>query len=230
METFSIENLCHVHIYGDTSRSLPVVYIHTFEGEGEQVWQECQKMQTRRHILVEIAGLDWDASLTPWPTGRLFKNDAPCPGLGAQWLQALTSRVIPAVEARLQPATRRLLAGYSLAGMYAIWAAYNTDAFDGLISGSGSFWYPDFIDYVKTHEFKKVPSCIYFSLGDKETRLKNAVLNTVEERTRWLCDHYQAMGINTVFQLNNGNHYQQPAWRMARGITWALRQPVAPQR
>ena len=101
---------------------------------------------------------------------------------------------------------------------------YNTGIFAGVVACSGSFWYPDFISYVQAHDFVTPPSCIYFSLGDKETRLKNPVLNTVEERTRWLCEHYSSMGINTVFQLNNGNHYQQPAWRTARGITWALRQ------
>lgn len=217
---------CKIHVYGDTTRRLPVVYVHTFENQGREIWSECRKMQARQHVLVEIDGLPWDRYLAPWPTKKLFKNDPPCEGRAAEWLQLLASEIIPAVEAQLHVA-HRFIAGYSLAGLFALWTVYNTGLFTGVVACSGSFWYPDFTSYVQAHDFITQPSCIYFSLGDKETRLKNPVLNTVEERTRWLCERYNRMGINTVFQLNNGNHYQQPAWRTARGIAWALRQPVA---
>ena len=30
-------------------------------------------------------------------------------------------------------------------------------------------------------------------------------------------------GKRSRFELNNGNHYMQPDWRMAKGIQWALR-------
>ena len=223
-EVYSTHGIeCKIHVYGDTTRCLPVVYVHTFENQGREIWNESCKMQARQHVLVEIDGLDWDNYLAPWPTEQLFKNNPPMRGRAGEWLRLLEGEVIPAVEAQLH-VTHRVIAGYSLAGLFALWSAYNTGIFAGVVACSGSFWYPDFTSYVQTHDFVTPPSCIYFSLGDKETRLKNPVLNTVEERTRWLCEHYSSMGINTVFQLTNGNHYQQPAWRTARGITWALRQ------
>ena len=212
-----------VDIFGDISRELPVVYLHTFGHEGEEVWNEARKMQARRFILVAIDGLDYHRHLSPWATGKLFKHDDPCEGKGAEWLQQLASAVIPQVEQGLK-VSWRIIAGYSLAGLFAWWASYHTTLFKDVISVSGSFWFPGFVDFVRNHEFMKVPQHIYFSIGDKETRLKNPILNTVENHTRWLQQHYAAMGVNTAFDLNNGNHYNQVAWRIAKGITWMLKQ------
>jgi predicted alpha/beta superfamily hydrolase len=120
--------------------------------------------------------------------------------------------------------SRRYIAGYSLAGLFALWAVYHTDVFDGVISGSGSFWYPGFVEYAASHHLMRQPSSIYLSLGDRESRVRNRTLQCVEENTRWLSAHYQAQGITTTFELNTGNHYMQTELRMAKGIGWTLRQ------
>ena len=212
-----------IRIFGDTGKAAPIVYLHTFRHEGEEVWKQCEKISTRRFILVEIDGVDWNRDMSPWASEKLFAEDTACTGGGEEWLQVLTTQIIPAVEKNLT-VTRRIIAGYSLAGLFALWAAYHTDMFDGVVSGSGSFWYPGFVEYVSSHSPMGQLSSIYFSLGDRESHVRNQTLQRVEDNTRRLSEHHQALGINTTFELNTGNHYMQSELRMAKGIRWILRQ------
>lgn len=213
----------NIHVFGDTSMSLPIVYLHTVRGEGYTVWEQCLKMGTRKFILVEVDGVNWNDDMSPWPLGKLFSGDEPCGGKAGEWLGVLTQEIIRQTEKEFH-VTKRFIAGYSLAGLFALWTAFNTDLFDGIISGSGSFWYPDFLHYVYGHEFMKTPESIYLSVGDKERISKIQLLTTVEDNTRSLYEYFWKAGINTIFELNNGNHFQQGAWRMAKGIKWSLQQ------
>ncbi len=43
---------------------------------------------------------------------------------------------------------------------------------------------------------------------------------TVQDRTKALHDHFMAQQIQTTFERNPGNHFQEPALRMAKGIKW----------
>ncbi|WP_106827924.1 alpha/beta hydrolase [Parabacteroides pacaensis] len=213
----------NINIFGDISKSLPVVYLHTVHSEGYAVWEQCRKMGTRKFVLVEVKDVNWNDDMSPWPLGKLFPGDESCGGKAEKWLSVLTQEIIPQTEKELH-VTKRFITGYSLAGLFALWTAFNTDLFDAVISGSGSFWYPDFLDYVHRHEFMKTPESIYLSLGDKEHISKIQLLTTVEDNTRSLYDHFRKAGINTIFELNNGNHFQQGAWRLAKGIKWSLQQ------
>lgn len=213
----------HITLFGAMDKALPIVYLHTFRQEGERVWQQCQRMGTRQFVLAEISDLNWDEDMSPWSMdGEPFHEESII-GKAGEWLEVLLTDVIPQVEKQVQ-VTRRYLAGYSLAGLFALWSIYHTDSFDGIVSGSGSFWYPGFIDYVKSNQPVRFPEAIYFSLGDQESKTHKILLSGVEDNTRWLCGYYQKNNVNTVFQLNNGNHYMQSDWRIAKGIQWILRQ------
>ena len=61
--------------------------------------------------------------------------------------------------------------------------------------------------YIVSHEPKSRPDCIYFSLGDKEAKTRNPILKTVQENAEEIWAFYQSKGIDTVFQLNPGNHF-----------------------
>ncbi len=213
----------HITLFGAMDKALPIVYLHTFRQEGQRVWQQCQRMGTRQFVLAEISDLNWDEDMSPWSMdGEPFHEESII-GKAGEWLEVLLTEVIPQVEKQVQ-VTRRYLAGYSLAGLFALWSIYHTDSFCGIVSGSGSFWYPGFIDYVKSNQPVRFPEAIYFSLGDQESKTRKILLSGVEDNTRWLCGYYQKNNVNTVFQLNNGNHYMQSDWRIAKGIQWILRQ------
>ena len=48
-------------------------------------------------------------------------------------------------------------------------------------------------------------------------------MQTTEPNTRFLQHTLESEGIASVFELNNGNHFIQSEWRVAKGIQWTLR-------
>lgn len=212
-----------VYVYGTPSgKALPIVYLNTFMHEGESVWNECMRIGVRRFFLVEICVDNWDDAMSPWSEGRLTAGGTLYGGKASDTLQTLVSDVIPTVESDLI-ITRRIIAGYSLAGLFALWSVYNTDVFTSVVSCSGSFWYPSFLEYATNSVMKCCPTSIYLSLGDKEKKTGNLMMRQVESVTQALADFYQSQGINTVFRLNDGNHSYHANWRVAKGIQWILR-------
>ena len=113
-------------------------------------------------------------------------------------------------------------AGYSLGGLLSLYAAYRTGIFSRLASASGSLWYPGFVDFAGSHSMIRKPERIYLSLGAKEKKTRNAEMRCVEESTRAFCSLCRDRGICTLSEMNPGNHFTEPAKRMAKGIRWLL--------
>lgn len=88
------------------------------------------------------------------------------------------------------------IAGYSLAGLFALYAMYRCDCFARVASMSGSLWFPKFREYVLRHEPIRKPEKLYMSLGDAEAKTKHAVLKTVQENTEAILQHYQELGVD----------------------------------
>lgn len=209
---------------GETARA-PVVYLNTFSAEGQQVYTELRKSSIPDFSLVAISDLDWNHDMVPWDNPPIFKNAEPCTGGADDYLRLLTDFILPAAEKELAgPPCWRGLAGYSLAGLFALYAMYGTDVFSRVASMSGSLWFPGIREYIASHEFKRSPDFLYFSLGDKESKTRNSVLKTVRENTEAIQSYYQNMGVHSAFQLNPGNHYSHAAERTAAGIAWLLNQ------
>ena len=49
------------------------------------------------------------------------------------------------------------------------------------------------------------------------------ILKTVEDKTKEIYD-YLSNNINTIYEENQGNHFQDGILRMAKGIEWILSQ------
>ena len=161
--------------------------------------------------------------MVPWDSPSAFKNAEPCTGGADDYLRLPTEEIIPTAERKIAGVPRwRGIAGYSLAGLFALYAIYQTDVFSRVGCMSGSLWFPGFKEYIFSHEPKRRPDCIYFSLGDKEAKTRNPVLKTVQENTEEIQAFYQSKGIDTVFQLNPGNHFVQGIERTVAGIQWLL--------
>lgn len=203
--------------------SLPVVYLHVHDGDGSEVLRLCRELGCREFVLAAIRPHCWNDDLTPWECPGLFADDAPFAGKAAEQLRLLESEIIPRVEgdAPRKP-EQRVLAGYSLAGLFATWACFNSASFRCVASASGSLWYPDFTGYAQATEFARKPACAYFSLGSKEARTPSRLLRNVAQGTRDVVELFEARGVPTVFEQNPGNHFKEPALRMAKGIVWAL--------
>ncbi len=63
-------------------------------------------------------------------------------------MDTLTQRIVPLTENHLGYAPEfRGIAGYSLAGLFALWAVYQTGLFDRAASVSGSLWFDGFLTF-----------------------------------------------------------------------------------
>lgn len=210
-------------IFPSAEPNSPIIYLNTFSGEGQKVYETTLAAGCPPFTLVAISDLDWNHDMAPWDSPPAFKNADPCTGGADDYLRLLTREIIPAAEKELGSVPRwRGIAGYSLAGLFALYAIYQTDLFSRVSSMSGSLWFPGMKEYIFSHEPKHPPDCIYFSLGDKESKTKNPILRTVQENTEEICTYYQCRGIDTVFQLNPGNHFVQSVERTAAGLCWLL--------
>lgn len=61
-----------------------------------------------------------------------------------------------------------------MAGLFTLWAAYQTDAFAGVAAASPSICFPDFLQYMKEHDIRT--ESVYLSLGDREEKTRNLVM------------------------------------------------------
>lgn len=211
-----------VDIFACKKSDCPVVYLNTFQQEGEHVFRTLQAACSPPLSLVAISGLDWGRDMTPWEIPPIFKGDTPCSGGADDYLCILTEKIVPAAEREIGSVLWRGIAGYSLAGLFALYALYCTDIFSRAASVSGSLWYPHFLDYALSHQMKRIPDRLYLSLGDKESKTKNPYLKTVQKNTEELAEFYQRQNIQTVFQRNAGNHYANATERTAAGLLWLL--------
>ncbi len=201
-----------------------IVYLPIVKGDGQDVWDCCNSLSSADFALACISGLDWDNALSPWECEGVFSEDEPFRGNANLTLRMLVDEVVPAVEQTLLVGhCTRTIAGYSLGGLFALWALLNCPIFRNAVSVSGSLWFPGFNEYLACHAFPHRPYRVYFSLGKKETRTPSRLLRNVSDATQGAYELLCLRGIESVFEWNPGNHFKDPDLRTAKGIAWVLR-------
>lgn len=214
-----------IKVYRAEGAGLPVVYSNDHEESGERLLKRCREFSCPAFHLVCVCGLDWDADMSPWPSEPVVYRNDNFSGKGPEYLQQLLHDAVPHVKEILQEEPERsYIAGYSMAGLFALWSLYETDFFRGAACVSGSLWFPGFLDFALNTEMKGVSDGIYLSLGDRESAGRNPVLKRNEGVYRSLEACYHEKGIRSVFELNAGGHFTDIDIRTAKGITWLLRQ------
>ncbi len=185
----------------------------------EKIYETVKRTADSDFSLASVSGLDWNADLSPWPSPGIMKRDGPFGGGADAYLGQLEEVVIPEILGRMPAEPPRIIiAGYSLAGLFALYSLYRTRLFSGAVCVSGSLWFPGFTEFAESNEMMCRPERIYMSLGDKESETANPVLASSEEKTRRMYEYFRSGGIETVFEMNPGNHFRDPCGRTARGI------------
>ena len=197
--------------------------------------------------LVNI-GVDlWEENFSPWCAPRVFAKGSNF-GDGAQkTLDTLINQVIPWAELELtELPAYRVLVGYSLAGLFSLWAGVSQQVTCGCQPGtatgapaapqpvatfqrigavSGSFWFPSLLDYVDQQLSGGAVGLThaYLSLGDREARTPNPQIMHVRENAELLASKLQNAGITSTFELNRGNHFQNVEGRMQKALDWLVK-------
>lgn len=211
----------HIYLYGKENAGDSLVIVNTFQGDGHELYDILQQLGARALVLAVVSDIDWNDEMTPWECPPMFKGDSPCTGGADGYIRKLEDKIVPAILAELngQPSFVAI-AGYSLGGLFAIYSLYKTDIFSRAVSASGSMWFPGFLDFVRKNEMLVKPKRVYFSLGDKEAKTRNQMLRTVEDNTKEICELIKNNGIESIFEMNEGNHFKDADLRLAKGIKW----------
>ncbi len=173
---------------------------------------ELIKERTNKEFgLIAIKIDDWNKELSPWKASAVFGKDEF--GDGA-------SLTLEKILNLIKDDKKYYLGGYSLAGLFSLWVAYQTDKFSAVAAVSPSVWFDHFIDYMQENEIKT--DLVYLSLGDKESKTKNKVMATVADKMSQCYELLKERSINCAFEWNQGNHFKDVALRTARGFAWLL--------
>lgn len=198
-----------------------ICYMILPEGIKEDL-SEGLEMLSDKHCasIVVINDVNWNDDLTPWPAEGVFKKAKPFGGQAAAFLDKLTREIIPEAEKHLSiEKPERTILGVSLSGLFAVWSAFNTDAFTNIISISGSLWYDGFVDWMKHNAPTPGIRKVSMLLGEKEKFAKEKRMSTVEECTRVITDILKEKTQATVsFELVEGTHFSPIMPRLERAF------------
>ena len=163
----------------------------------------------------------WNDELSPWEAPAVWGKES-FGGNAAGTLHFLTEQVIPTLKQQfaLPENVRIILGGYSLAGLFALWASTQTALFSGVAAASPSVWFPGWMEFEQQHPIQA--QRVYLSLGDKEEHTKNTVMATVGDNIRTLHSRLAEHGADCTLEWNSGGHFKDTDLRTARAFRWAM--------
>ena len=180
----------------------------------EKEFAAIREKSTEDFRLVAIKADRWNQDLSPWSSPGVFGKE----GFGDGAARTLSEVLHYCGDA----SKTYYIGGYSLAGLFALWAAHQVNLFKGVAAASPSIWFPGFLDYMKGHECKS--GVVYLSLGDKEERTNDPVVAAVGAKIREAHDWLREQGKVCVLEWNRGNHFKEAEFRTAKAFLWVMGQ------
>ena len=178
--------------------------------------------QSAHHFLFTAIPVEsWNDALSPWEAPAVWGKQG-FGGKAGDTLRFLTEQVIPTLNQQypLPDNVKIILGGYSLAGLFALWASTQTDLFYGVAAASPSVWFPGWMEFEQQHPIQA--QHVYLSLGDKEERTKNTVMAAVGDNIRTLHSQLIARGADCTFEWNSGGHFKDADLRTAKAFRWMM--------
>lgn len=175
----------------------------------------CIKENTSEDFrLIALRVSDWNKDLSPWEAPAVFGKEG-FGGCAAETLATITG-ICGESEVKY------CIGGYSLAGLFALWAAYRSNLFSGVAAASPSMWFPGFTELMREQKVK----CrnIYLSLGDREEKTRNPVMAEVGNRIREAQEILKEQNVKCILEWNEGNHFKDADLRTARAFSWVIKQ------
>ena len=202
--------------------NLPLILINAVHEDSELILHSCVRHNCPAFQMVMISDFPWDESLSPWQEPPVISDEDHFTGGAREYSEWLDTRLLPYAAKKLPPVREYVIAGYSMGGLFAVYVPYVSRSWDRCVCGSGSVWFPGFLQYALSTPFEKKPLSVYMSLGTKETESHVEALTKTRDIMGQLKTFYEAQGIDTVFVENPGNHFTDVPQRMAKGIKWTV--------
>ena len=203
-------------------------------------------------LFASVPVKSWNDELSPWEAPAVWGKES-FGGNAAGTLRFLTEQMIPTLKQQfaLPENVRIILGGYSLAGLFALWASTQTDLFCGVAAASPSVWFPGWMEFEQQHPIQA--QHIYLSLGDREEHTRNSRLRsnevpsgdfkrqnglasarwkgltptsstmaTVGDNIRALHSRLAERGADCTLEWNNGGHFKDADLRTAKAFRWVM--------
>lgn len=221
MEMMIADRVCD--LYPNEEKTAPLVIVPVFKRVGEEICRLIREKTDEAFTLLTIGCPRWNHDLTPWKQDAIFKNDGCYDGEADVFLREITSLILPKIKKKtgISP-EKTILCGHSLAGLFALYAGFVCDAFDGIVSVSGSLWYPGFSEFAREKTLSQSVRYVYLALGQRESLTKHPLLRTVEKKTREISTSLCDKGIPATLEIHDGGHFDDPNDRIAQGIARSL--------
>ena len=219
-----------VYEYGDPAASTVLVQmaddhdLAVLENEAALI----RELSGNDFHLIAVKVDDWNHDLSPWKAPAVFGNESF--GDGAERTLSEVLKLISDMDKTRLSGDGRMdvsgtertyyIGGYSLAGLFALWAVHQTDLFAGAAAASPSIWFPGFLDYMKEHEIRT--KNVYLSLGDREEKTRNPVMAQVGSCIRSAHTLLEERGLRCTLEWNKGNHFKDPDLRTAKAFAWVM--------
>ena len=210
-----MEDAMQIFHYGNLSASTVLIQPvddHDLE-EMETELNEIRKQGKADFQLIAVKVDNWNRDLSPWEASAVFGREGFGDGAG-ELLQFLLGQCVDRRKTYY-------IGGYSLAGLFSLWAAYQTDIFAGVAAVSPSVWFPGFLQYMK--EYAMRAKSVYLSLGNREERTRNPLMATVGDCIREGYNLLKMQKIRTILEWNPGNHFKDAGIRTAKGFAWLIK-------
>lgn len=171
-------------------------------------------------LLATVELADWMIDLMPWPDANISRE--PEAGMHAQeTLQYVLVSLVPALQERFGPLPV-ILGGYSLGGLFALWASAQSDSFRAVAAASPSVWIRDWLPFARKHA--PLADQVYLSLGDREEQVKNQAIARVGDclRAQYALLQEQLGAQNCTLARELGGHFNDNEGRLARAFAWCM--------
>lgn len=222
---------CSIHFFGTPYDSrTPVIVLPVASGLPEVVKELHKRLdpviaagEAAPYLLAAFQTADWNDDLSPWPALTPNGRQRAFGGQGKVTLYWILERFLPQIEEAAPCARKggRGLLGYSMAGLFAVWALSQTAAFSVFGSCSGSLWYPEFCERLR-HTGPKGSCCVYLSLGEREELSRNRWFSSVGDATRQTAALLKGSPLcrELVLAWNPGGHTADVVQRLAAAQLW----------
>ena len=199
-------------IYEYGSSLAPVVLIqmvgeHDLPGVEREI-TEIRRLTNMDFQFIAVKVNNWNQDLSPWNAAAVFGKEEF--GNGAKDTLEVLMKLCTDTNKSYY------IGGYSMAGLFALWTASQTNRFAGIAAASPSIWFPGFLKYLKRQKIQI--NCIYLSLGDKEEKTRNSVMAQVGDCIRQAYAWLNEEGIRCTLEWNSGGHFKEPDLRTARAF------------
>lgn len=163
---------------------------------------------------------DWHLQMSPWHDDAISRREE-VGHHAEETLRFITHRLLPVLQQRFGDLPV-VLGGYSLAALFSLWAATQTDVFTGIAAASPSVWIDGWQTFASSHP--NLSKVAYLSIGRKEEHVRNLSMARVGANIRFEQQllEQQLGPNNTTLQWNEGGHFDHMDARTAQAYAWTL--------